>query len=251
MNRRTLSTWTPVGIGIAALAAVATIVGPFGSSVGPFGSTTDKLVVHCHDDQLLAYAGNYWNAGGVAGAGHPYVKPVASSHDSATTRGSAEFDLPPGIYTVTTNIDPSPCEALAWVAAGETTTTENHTEAGGLYIGAAPSEVAQTPDPTPTPTPTLDVPAARRALLAAYTTLTRAEQAAAITFQSDKEAGITAQYVAQQVFEGTVSRIMFPDSAFADISTLFHATDAYYRNGEGSLAAVTAAVNTVTSDLGG
>ncbi len=223
-----------------ALATVATIV-------NPFGSTTGKLVVHCQD-QLLAYAGNHWDIGGVMGAGHPHTKPVARSHDSATEPGSVEFDLPPGIYTVTTDVDPSPCEALAWVAAGETTTAENHTEAGGLSNGGPQaSEVAATPAPTrvPTPTPTpwpaVDVQAARTAFLAAYSTLTTAERTG-ITDQDSENAatsvaGIDAQIAAQQAFDAALEDINpLTHSNAVDLGQVYRA-DWQYEDSEGSLAA--------------
>jgi hypothetical protein len=101
-------------MGIAALAAVA-------ASVGPFGSTTGTLVVHCQA-QLLA-TGNLWEGDHLT-----TWQPVKGlvSHVSATAPGSVQFDnLLPGLYSVTTGYCcPDPCGGNAYVAAGKTTTLE-------------------------------------------------------------------------------------------------------------------------------
>jgi hypothetical protein len=127
-------TWASVGIGIAALSAVAAVVSPFRSPTG-------ALVVHS-PYTLDAFAGDHWWAWQVTAAGHP----VAISHASAIAPGSVQFDLPPGLYTVTTGWEPSMCAGLAWVVAGETTTIGCQRTNEGLPTGPPwPSEVAATP----------------------------------------------------------------------------------------------------------
>jgi hypothetical protein len=128
-------TWASVGIGIAALVALAAVVGPFRSPTG-------TLVVHS-PNPLQASAGDHWLGTDEVSNDHP----VAISHASTVAPGSVQFDLSPGLYPVTTGWEPSTCAGLAWVVAGETTTIGCQIAGGGLPTGPGPSEVAATPPP--------------------------------------------------------------------------------------------------------
>jgi hypothetical protein len=165
VNRRTLATWASVGIGIAALAALALAVGPLrptpsGLTLGVDGgvdcgwycgaSVSGTLVVHCQG-QLNAYAVDRSGIGGHVSVAQEARKPVASSHDSATAPRSVEFVLlPAGFYYVADNHEPPRCAALAWVMAGLTTTAENHAGFAGLSKGRPGSSQAPA-IPTPSP----------------------------------------------------------------------------------------------------
>jgi hypothetical protein len=73
--------------------------------------------------------------------------PFATSHASVVAPGSVQFDLPPGLYTVSDGLEPSMCAGLAWGVAGKTTTIGCQRTGGGLPTGPGPSEVAATPPP--------------------------------------------------------------------------------------------------------
>jgi hypothetical protein len=111
---------------------------------------------------------------------------------------------------------------------------------------------------SPTPSPTVDAQAARSAaqvartaLLAAYTALTTGMTAHGSEDPALAAEGFSPQVALEITFNVAVQEhIQFPESAAADVQTLFSASNAY-KDGDGNLAAVTAAVNKVASDLGG
>ena len=133
--------WAAVSVGVVALAALAVGIGARGVPKG-------TLVVDCQGQSvpgssLEAFAGDYWGNGGVAAR---LDHPTARSFVDMTAQGYAEFDLPPGIYTVTDNWQPAFCAGLAWVISGKTTRLEGHSGEHGLSSGGpAPTEVAATP----------------------------------------------------------------------------------------------------------
>jgi hypothetical protein len=125
----------------------------------------------------------------------------------------------------------------------------------GLSTGGGPSStpycwpvaIAQPP-----PSPTEDaVQEARVDLLAAYNALTAGMTGHHTEDPDLAAAGFSPQVALAEIFRNAVvNDIGWPESNSDDVQTLFDAADAY-KNGDGNLAAVTAAVKKEVSDLGG